>query len=190
MSSLCERARRGGRYVKYECRIAVRGGDDLSVNEENSPQPRRRQHGGRQSRRDNVAAVQQDDLGSETGDVPNVMRRDNHCRAPYGQRAAQLQQGQGVLEIKLCGWLVQQQNVRMRSQTARECDPLALASRQVGNVPHSEVKEIAGRQRVVHCLSIVDVLCSKPSPMGVPSHRDDFFDGECEVATGLLRQKG
>jgi hypothetical protein len=190
MSSLCERPRCGSWCVEYECRIAVSGGDDLGVNEENSPQPCGRQHGGRQSRRDNAAPVQQDDLGSETGHVPNVMRRENHCRAPYGQRAAQLQQGQGVLEIKVCGRLVQKQNVRMRSKAARECDPLAFASRQVRNVPRFEVKEIAGRQRVVHCLSIVNVFCSKPSPMGVPSHRDDFFDGECEVATGLLRQKG
>jgi hypothetical protein len=170
--------------------MAVRGCDDLSVDEEHSSQPRGRQHGGRQSRRDNAAAVQQDDLGSETGDVPNVMRRENHCRAPYGQRAAQLQHGQGVLEIKVCGRLVQQQNVGLRGETARERDALALAARQPGNVPLPEVKEITGRQRVVHCLSILDVLCSKPSPMGVTPHRDDFFDGECEVAMGLLRQKG
>jgi hypothetical protein len=78
----------------------------------------------------------------------------------------------------------------MCSQTARECDALAFASRQARNVPLSEVKEITGRQRVVHCLSIMEVLRSKPSPMGVASHRDDFFDRKCKVATGLLRQKG
>src|SRR5262245_37435332 len=117
------------------------------------------------------------------------MRSENHCRAPDGQRPAQLQQGQGVLEIKVCGRLVQQQNVWLRGETACECDALALPTRQARNVPRSEVKEITGRQCVVHCLSIVDVLCRKPSPMGVPSHRDDFLDGECEVATSLLRQK-
>lgn len=138
----------------------------------------------RRTRRDDPAVrdhVQEVAVGG--GEIQVVERRQ------HGE-AARPDQGEDVQlvgDVEVVGGLVEDEDLGSLGESAGDEDALFLAAGQ-GQEP--AVGEM-GDARAVHG-SGADrpVVGGRPVPVRVPSHADDFGDGEVELGGGLLRQRG
>src|SRR5208282_1905195 len=121
---------------------------DVHLGLVNAPQILHRQNFHGSSIRDGGAiGEQQHAIGIERGGIEIVKRR-NYCHAALGAQLAKARENFGdVLEVEKCGRLVEQGNLRLLCERARQEHALAFAAGQFLNVARGKIAQVEAVQR-------------------------------------------
>src|SRR5208337_3640604 len=139
---------------------------DVHVGFVNPPQILRRQNFRGSSIRDRAAiGEQQHAIGIERGGIEIVKRR-NYGHAALGAQLAKARENfRDVLEVEKCGRLVEQRDLRLLRERARQEHPLALAAGQLLHVAGGEPEKVEASERGRCDLQIAGTLETEGAEM-------------------------
>src|SRR5262245_5703315 len=90
-----------------------------------------------------------------------------------GQRPAQIENFERMLNIQIGGWLIQQNELRFHREAAGDEHTLALAPGKRVDRPRTQVANVATLERRLHSMPVRRGLTAESSTMRVPAHGDN-----------------
>ncbi len=136
-----------------------------------------------------AAVLNQRDLFGIPRHGIHVMRRDDDGLSRKRQPLAQVQSLQRVLNVQIGGRFIQQDDLRVRGQTARDANALPLPARKRGDETTAQMSDIAAFDCRVDRIAIRNGRSLESSAPRIPSRRDDLLHREFEIHAKVLRDE-